>query len=182
MRKSYHRHREPASPALQYKINHKIIAPEVRLIDETGTMIGVVSLPQALERAAEAEMDLIEVSPKAEPPVCKIMDFGSFKYQKEKEMKTQKAKQKAVEIKGLRLSLKIGEHDLNIRLKQAEKFLADGDKVRIEMTLKGRERQHTSRGREIIDGFSRSLAAVAKVEQPFTNQGGKLSIIIIPKN
>lgn len=166
----------------QFRANDRITAPEVRLIDEASNMVGVVSLTEAKERAVAAELDLVEVSPKAEPPVCRIMDFGSFKYQKEKEARAQKAKQKATEIKGIRLSLRIGDHDRDIRLTAARKFLAENNKVRLELNLRGREKQHVETARVVLDECVTALADVAKVEQPFTRQGGKLSLVLTPKN
>jgi len=180
MRKS-HKKRPEKSLVLDYRINHRIHSPEVRLIDETDQMVGVVSREEALRRAEEAGFDLVEVSPKAMPPVCKIMNFGSFRYQKEKEAKAQKQKQKIGELKGIRLSLRIGDHDKETRLIQARKFLEENNKVRVELTLKGRERQYTDQGRDVIEDFIHALDDVAKIEQPFTKQAGKLSMVIAPR-
>jgi len=180
MRKSYKK--RPKKPLIPYfRVNQKIRAPKVRLIDENNEMVGVVSLDQALEKAQQAELDLVEVSPKTNPPVCKILDFGSFKYQKEKDARSQKIKQKVVEIKGVRLSLRIGKHDRDIRLKQTKKFLQNNDKVKIELNLRGRERQHADQAKKIIDEFIQELDEEIKIEQPFAKQGGKLSIVIAPK-
>ncbi|MBI5621957.1 translation initiation factor IF-3 [Candidatus Falkowbacteria bacterium] len=178
MRKSHKRRPEPILVP-QFRANHRIRATQVRLIDENGEMVGVVDLTEALRRAEEAELDLVEVSPKAAPPVCKIMSFGSFKYKKEKEAKAQKQKQKVVEMKGIRLSLRIGAHDLEVRATQAKKFLDNNNKVKIEMILKGRERQYSDQAREVMQSFIRQLGEV-KIEQPFTKQGGKLSMIVAP--
>ncbi len=179
MRKS--RKKRPTAPLTpQFKSNEKIKAETVRLIDENREMVGEVETVKALKMAEEAGLDLVEVSPKATPPVCKIMDLGSFKYQKEKEAKAQKLKQKAIEIKGIRISLRIGEHDRDVRVGRAKKFLENNDKVKIEMMLKGRERQHLGQGREALEAFVKELGDV-KIEQPFTKQGGKLSIVVTPK-
>jgi len=166
----------------QFRANDRITALEVRLIDENNAQVGVVTLADAKQRAATAELDLVEVSPKAEPPVCRIMDFGSFKYQKEKEARAQKARQKATEMKGIRLSLRIGEHDREIRLAAAKKFLLDGNKVRLELTLRGREKQHADQARGLLEACATTLDEIAKVEQPFNRQGGKLSLVLAPKN
>ena len=181
MRKS--RKKRPLKPLTpQFRANQRIRSDEVRLIDESDEMIGIFNTAEALKRAEEAGLDLVEVSPKAEPPVCRIMDLGSFKYQKEKEAKAQKQKQKATEMKGVRLSLRIGKHDKEVRIKQSKKFLADNDKVKIELILKGRERQHISQARKIMENFISELGEEVKVEQPFIKQGGKLSMVIAPKN
>ncbi len=119
----------------------------------------------------------MEVSPLANPPVCKLIDFGKFKYQQEKAEQKSKHKQKKVELKGLRLTLKMGEHDLEVRIKQASKFLAKGDKVRIEMRLRGREMAHQDLAREKIKKFIESLGEVA-LEQPLQKQGRLFSVII----
>ncbi|MFA6533549.1 MAG: translation initiation factor IF-3 [Patescibacteria group bacterium] len=178
MRKSYHRRPDKAIIPI-FWANEKIRASEVRLIDEKQQMIGVVSITEARRLAEEAGLDLVEVSPKAQPPVCKIMDLGSFKYQKEKEAKAQKQKQKVAEIKGIRLSFKIGDHDREVRLHQAQKFIAEDNKVKIEIILKGRERQYTDLAQTIIKDFVRDLGKV-KVEQPFAKQQGKLSMVVAP--
>ncbi|MFA5076262.1 MAG: translation initiation factor IF-3 [Patescibacteria group bacterium] len=180
MRKSYHRRPAPIAQPL-YRVNERIRVPQVKLIDESGQMVGVVSIEKALQMAHDVEMDLVEVSPKDNPPVVKILDYGQFKYRKEKEQKQQKTKQKASETKGVRLSFRIGQHDLDIRLNQAKKFLEDKDKVKIEMMLKGRERQHGDQAREIINQFIKNLGDGIGIEQPLTKQGGKLIVIIAPK-
>lgn len=177
-----HRHRRKKSnlDTPQFKINRKITAEEVRVIDETGEMRGVLSIKEALQLAEDAGLDLIEVSPKANPPVCKILDHGSFKYQKEKEAKKQRAQSKQTSVKGIRLSLKIGANDLNVRLNQARKFLEKGSKVRIEMILRGREKAHADRGKEVIENFIEELRNDfdIKVEQPVKRQAGRMNTII----
>lgn len=180
MRIHRHRQRKPKFDIPQFNSNHKITADEVRVIDEKGEMRGVMSKRDALKLAEEAGFDLIEVSPKAKPPVCKIMDHGNFKYQKEKEAKKQRAQSKEVEVKGIRLSMRIGENDLNVRVKQAKKFLEKGHKIRIEMIMRGREKEHFGRAKEIIDGFIASLQEDfdVKAETPVKRMGGRLHTII----
>ncbi len=180
MRKNY-RKAKPTEQKKQYRTNGAITAPEVRLIDETEGHIGVVPLEEALARAQELECDLIEIEPTAQPPVCKIMDYGRLKYNLEKELRKQKARQKKTEVKGIRLSLRIGQHDLEVRLKQAQRFLEEDDKVKLEMILRGRERQHTELAKEIIGNFVATLAernVPAAMEGPISVQGGRLSTII----
>ena len=137
--------------------------------------------PQALTLARERELDLVEVSPLANPPVAKILDFNKFKYEEEKERRREKAKQKKIEIKGVRLSLRISKHDTETRMVQAQGFLNDNDKVRIEMILRGRERQHKDLAEKIIQDFISALHQTipVKVEQGISAQGGKLSTIIV---
>lgn len=164
-----------------FSINEKIRDPQLRVVDENSQMLGVLPTAQALQMAKERELDLVVVSPKANPPVAKFLVYTSFKYQKEKEARKQKAQQKASDMKGIRLSPRIGRHDLEIRLKQAEKFLERGDKVTITVMLKGRERQHADLGREIIETFIKDLQQIVKFkfEQEIKRQGSNFSAIIV---
>ncbi|MCH8087147.1 MAG: translation initiation factor IF-3 [Chloroflexi bacterium] len=136
---------KPKTPRVVYIINEKITAPELRVVVDEGEHMGVVSTEVALARAKELELDLVVIQPKAEPPVAKIIDFGRYKYDKEKEAKLQKSKQKTVEVKGVRLSIRIGQHDIDVRKEQAKKHLDNGNKVKVEIILRGRERRHGAR-------------------------------------
>ncbi|MFH1631700.1 MAG: translation initiation factor IF-3 [bacterium] len=180
MRIHRHRNRQPKFQIPAFKVNRQIKAEEVRLIDGEDQMRGVVSFGDALKLAEESGLDLIEVSPKAEPPVCKIMDFGSFKYQKEKEVKKQRATSKEVEVKGIRLSMRIGENDLEVRRNQAKKFLEKGNKIRVELILRGREKAHFDRAKETMNGFVDSLRNDfdLRVESPVKKTGGRMQMII----
>jgi len=150
------------------------------VITEDGEHLGILKTADALAKAREREQDLVIIQPKAEPPVAKIVDFGKFKYEKEKESRKQKAKLKTVEVKGIRLSVRIGAHDLDVRREQAKKFLENGDKVKIEIILRGRERRHGDLAQQIIHQFTESLNKLMpiKVEQPVARQGGQLTSII----
>lgn len=159
-----------------YRLNNQITAPKVRLIDENGKFLGVIDTLQALEMAREKGLDLVEINPKEIPPIAKIMDFGQFKY--EQSRKEKKAKVKQIEIKGIRLSLRMGKHDIEIRANQAKKFLEAQNKVQIEMQLKGRERTHFELAEKIINQFIVSLGEDIKIEQPLKKQGGRLTILI----
>lgn len=174
--------RKPEGPV--YRANEQIIAPAVRVIDEEGVMSGVMSVPEALALAQQRGYDLVEVFPKAEPPVCKLLDFGQFKYQKEKELRTQKAHAKKVDTKGIRLSVKMGTHDLDIRKRQAEGFLEDGDKIKIEIRLRGREKEHGDiaykRIQEFVDHLG--LKYTLSFEQAITRNQGNVSAIIARKS
>jgi len=154
----------------------RIRAPEVRVIDENGQQLGVMPTSEALNIAHDKGLDLIEVSPKSQPPVCKIMSFGQFQYQQSKQ-KQKKAKK--IELKIIRLSLKIGKHDLEIKANQAKKFLNEGDKVKIELILRGREKQRLDLAKIIINNFvTENFEKIIKFEQPLKIQGGNLSLII----
>ena len=133
-------------------VNNQIRAPQVRVIDETGKQLGVISLEEALRMAKERNLDLIQVSEKAEPPVCKIMDYGKYLYWLQKKEKAAKGS-KASELKGIRLGFNISLHDLETRAQQAEKFLKKGDKVKVEMVLRGREKAFEDLGKGKINQF-----------------------------
>ena len=163
-----------------YRANYQITAPTVRVIGSDGTFLGVLPIAEAIKTAEEQELDLIEVSPKEEPPVCKILDYGAFKYQKDKEKRAQKAHAKSVEVKGIRLSVKMGAHDEAIRLEQALGFLEDGDKLKIEIILRGREKAHGDIAIERIRAFLKHIEAKYQlfIEQDVTRQGGNVSSIV----
>ncbi len=177
-----HRHRQhrPKFNIPEYRVNEKIDVPEVRVVDENGVSLDVLPTERAIALAHERGLDLIEVSPKAVPPVCKFADAGHFKYQKEKEVRKQRAQSKEVEIKGIRLTLRIGSGDLGIRVEQAKKFFERGDKVKAEMILRGRERAHFAKAKEVFDTFVTQLGThyPLKVEQPLKNQEGKLFMVL----
>ena len=183
MRISHRRPKWKKQQQKRHQTNQYIRVPQVRLIDETGQNFGVVDTARALTMAREKGLDLVEVSPKAQPPVAKIVDYSKLKYQEEKERRKEKAKQKKVEVKGIRLSLRISEHDKEVRMKQAEKFLGQGDKVKLEMILRGRERQHKNLAREIVNKFITEIneSTPINIEQPLSIQGNKLFVLIAKK-
>ena len=167
------------------KVNQSIKADAVFLIDENNEAIGKVSLEEALRLANEAELDLVEVNPKAKPPVAKIANFGQLKYEKEKLVHKQKMQQKKVELKNIRLSFRISDHDFDFRVAQAEKFLAKENKTKIELILRGRERQYPKKAAEMVNKFLAKLQEKdnlnIEIEQPLTNQGGRLTMILVNK-
>lgn len=177
----HYRRRVVQKPDLsEFRANERITVPEVRVIDENGEVLGVLKTSEAIAIARERELDLVEVSPKAQPPVCKLLDYGAFKYQKEKEKKAQKAHAKQVEVKGIRLSVKMGAHDIDVRKGQALGFLEEGHKLRLEIILRGREKAHGELAGERINGF---IAEIEKTyplytEQGVTRQGGNVSAIV----
>ncbi len=175
------RKKKPVKPLIpHYAINEQIKVPEVRLIDNEGENIGVISTREALEKAQSMESDLIIINPKAEPPIAKIVDFSHFKYQKEKEVRKQKLNSHVSELKGIRLSIRIGVHDLDIRRIQAEKFLNRGDKVKVEVQLRGRDRGQSQLAYEIIKKFTDKILETTSIrfEQVATWQGGSIAAII----
>ena len=178
-------HRTEAKEQIFFKSNNQIKAPEVFLIDETGESIGVISTQEAINMAKDLDLDLVEVNPKGNPPVAKIVDLGQLKYEREKKAHKQKMQQKKVETKAVRLSFRISEHDTELRLNQSIKFLSKGDKLKVELLLKGREKQYPQKAAENINEFLNKLKAVPdfniELEQPLTKQGGRFSMIVINK-
>lgn len=169
-----------------FKINQHITAAEVFLINADGENVGRVKTAEALRMAEEQEMDLVEVNPKVDLPVVKIMNYGQFKYEVEKRAHKQRVQQKKVETKGIRLSVRISKHDFDFRVNQAVKFLTGKNKLKIELVLKGRERQHPEKAREVINEFITNIEQISKIalarEQDLTIQGGKFTMILVDKN
>lgn len=161
-----------------FRVNERIRVPNVLLIDENGKHLGEIQTFKALEIANEKELDLVEVSPKANPPVCRILDYGQFQYQQSRKLQAQKAQTKKLETKVIRISFKIGKHDLELRKNQTQKFLEKGHKVSVEMILRGRERQHKNRAVEIINNLLNSVSEDIVIEQPVKVQGSKISSLI----
>lgn len=168
---------------IQYRVrvNERIIVPQVRVVDAEGKMLGVMPTAEALALALAQGMDLIEVSPKAVPPVVKILSFDKYRYQLEKAERQQKKKLKQIQVKGIRLSVRIGEHDLKFKVGQAEKFLSQGNKVKIELMLRGRERANVGYAREVIDKFLKTVSASFVVEQGAKQLGRFITTVIAPK-
>ena len=177
--------RAQPKPEKRFRINQQIKIPEVFLVDENGEKIGIISTEKALATAEEAGLDLVEVNPKANPSIVKIMDYGQLKYESDKQKQKQRAKQKKTETKGIRLSVRINKHDFDFRLNHAKKFLEKGNKLKVELTLKGRERQHPEKARETINRFIESLKQFKDlniaIEQDLTKQGGRFSIVLVNK-
>lgn len=163
-------------------MNENIREKEVRLISSTGEQVGVISTKEALRMAEEAELDLVMISPGANPPVCKIMDYGKFVYEQSKKEKEAKKKQKVVNVKEIRVSPTIEEHDLGIKSNNARKFINDGDKVKITVRFRGREAANANViGRKILDNFLSRLEDVCVVEKPAKLEGRNMTMILAPK-
>ena len=178
------RKKRPQKPVIPfYRVNDKIQNPQVRLLDADGKNIGVMPTADALRRAREAEMDLVEINPKAEPPVCQITDFARFKYQKEKEVKRQKTNSRVSEVKGVRLSIRISDHDMGVRVEQAKKFLERGDKLKPEIILRGRENAKADLAFGTIEQFFQQMSAHFPVqfEQAASRQANKVTALISRK-
>lgn len=151
------------------------------MIDETGKGLGEMSTEEALRIARERELDLVEVSPKATPPVCRIMDYGKFQYQQSKQDRLAKAKQKKVEVKGIRIGIRTDEHDLNFKKNQADKFLRKGNKVKIEIILRGREKAHQNLARETLIQFIKRIQTPYRIEEEIKRFPEGFNIIIAPE-
>ena len=140
-----------------------------------------MNVEQAIEIAREQELDLVEIAPKAQPPVCKIMDYGKYQYQQSKQERLNKAKQKKVEVKGIRIGIRTDTHDLEFKKNQAEKFLNKGDKVKAEIVLRGREKAHQDLARKNLSDFLKTIAVPYKIEQEMKRFPGGFNIIIAPE-
>ena len=160
------------------RINGEIRASQLRVIGARGEPLGIMSRSAALDVARDAGLDLVEISPNAEPPVAKIVDWGKYQYQKMKEQQRNKKSARTSEIKQMRLGLKIGQNDLDIKLRKVRKFLSDGDKVKIQVVFKGREMAHPEIGRNILDKILESLSDVAIADQKAVMAGRNLSVMI----
>ena len=169
--------REPSGP----RINDLIRAREVRLIDQDGQNVGVVTRIDAMERAVAAGLDLVEISPDAEPPVCKILDYGKFKYQEQKKAAEARKKQKIVEIKEIKLRPNIDDHDYDVKMKAIHRFFEEGDKVKITLRFRGREMAHQSLGMDVLRRVRSDLEAIAKVESEPRFEGRQMVMVLAPK-
>jgi translation initiation factor IF-3 len=161
-------------------INEKIRVREVRLIDDSGKQLGVVATVEALRMAREQELDLVEVSPKTNPPVCKIMDYGKFKYQLAKKAHEAKKKQTVIQIKEMKLGLKIEEHDLTFKIKHIKEFLGDGCKVKVIVMFKGREVLHIDMGEKLAQKIIESVKDAGTLEQKLRFDGRNIVMIFAP--
>lgn len=164
-----------------FRINDEIRVPKVRLIAEDGAQFGVITTAEARQIADERGFDLVEVSPDAEPPVCKLVDYGKFKYQQKKKTQEARKKQHVVHIKEVRLRPITEDHDVETKIKHAREFLAKGDKVLLDMIFRGRQIAHKEIGREICERVMKALEDVAKVEQRLSMQGSHMTVTLAPK-
>ena len=179
MRRSHFKPSAKKRPSARY--NERIKAPEVRVIDAEGKQLGVMPTIQALTKAQELGLDLVEVSPKANPPVVKLINYDKYRYQQEKLAQAQKKHQKKVEVKGIRLSVRTGIHDLEVKAKAADKFLSAGNKVKIDMRLRGREKANTDFAMEQVEKFIGLISTPHVIETPPKRIGGLINAVIAPK-
>ena len=166
----------------ELRINEKIIATKVKLISEEGEQLGEMSISDALNYAEDRDLDLVEVAPGQDVPVCKVMNYGKYKYEQAKKEKEAKKKQKVVDTKEIRLSSTIDTHDFEFKAKNARKFLEDGDKVKATIKFKGRELNNTSFGVNVLNKFAEALSEVGVAEKAPKLEGRSMMLIINPKN
>ena len=162
-------------------INEQIRDREIRLIGKDGEQLGIMSAREAMKIAQEAELDLVKIAPAAKPPVCKIIDYGKYKYEQARKEKEAKKKQKTVEVKEVRLSPNIDTNDLNTKINNAKKFISKGNKVKVTLRFRGREMAHVQQSKHILDDFAETLADVAVVEKPAKMEGRAMSMVLAEK-
>jgi len=164
----------------EHRINDRIEAREVRLVDQDGEMVGVVSLRDALTRAEDVGLDLVEISPNATPPVCKILDYGKFKYEAQKKANAARKKQKVIEVKEIKMRPSIDQNDYGIKMKKVREFIDEGDKVKVTMRFRGREMAHQHLAINILEKVKEEMADVAKVEQFPKLEGRQMIMVMAP--
>ena len=162
-------------------INEQIRDREVRVVSADGERLGVMSSRDAMKLSREAELDLVKIAPKAQPPVCKIIDYGKYKYELARKEKEAKKKQKVIEIKEVRLSPNIEDNDLNTKVSAAKKFLEKGNKVKVTLRFRGREMAHMASSKHILDDFAKMLEEVAVVEKPAKVEGRSMTLVLAQK-
>ena len=164
-----------------HQLNEEIRDKEIRLIGETGEQLGIMSAAEALNIAEERGLDLVKISPQAQPPVCKLMNYGKYKFEQSKREKEAKKNQHVVEIKEIRMSPGIDVGDFNTKLKNAQKFLADGNRVKVSVRFRGREMAHTEIGKTLLEKFAEQCAEVSTMEKSAKMEGRNMSIFLAPK-
>lgn len=166
---------------ISHQLNEEITDAQVRLIGADGAQLGIVSAEEALRLAEESGLDLVKISPMADPPVCKLLDYGKFRFEQGKREKEARKNQHIVEIKEVRMSPGIDVGDLNTKLKSARKFIADGDRVKVSVRFRGREMAHTEIGQDILERFAESLDDVAVKDKPCKMEGRSMVMFLAPK-
>jgi len=163
------------------RVNGEIRVREVRVISADGEQLGIMPVREALLLAQERNLDLVEVAPNAQPPVCRIMDYGKYRYEQSKKERDVRKKQKVITVKELRMTPKIDNHDFQIKLRNAERFLRDGDKVKITVRFRGREIVHADLAREKLEDLAQQLQAVSAIERPPRLEGRQMIMILAPR-
>jgi len=162
------------------RTNEEITASEVRVISSTGKQLGIISLREALNHAEDEGFDLVEVSPDAKPPVCKIIDYGKLKYREQKSKKEAKKKQKTIEVKEIKMRPGIDTHDYKVKLKALSKFIGGGNKVKVSMRFRGREMEHQNLGFNLLEKLTEEVSKFAKVEIPPKGEGKQIMMVLVP--
>lgn len=170
-----HKHKGP-------RINNDIISEKVRLVDAEGNMVGVVDLEEGIKSARDAGLDLVEVSPNADPPVCKVLDFGKYKFELQKKASEAKKKQKKVDVKEVKIRPGIEEHDYQVKMRNARRFLEAGNKVKVTMRFRGREMAHQNIGRDLLTRMQGELEDIGKVELEPKMEGRQIIMVLGPDN
>ena len=163
------------------RINEQITASEVRVISSKGAQLGIISIREALNYAEDEGYDLVEVSPDAKPPVCKIIDYGKLKYKEQKSKKAAKKKQKTIEVKEIKMRPGIDTHDYQVKVKALKKFISGGNKVKVSMRFRGREMEHQNLGLDLLKKLTEEVSEYAKVEVPPKSEGKQIMIILVPQ-
>ena len=166
----------------EYRVNSRIRVPQIRLIDEAGEQLGIVDTPEAIKKADEAGLDLVEVSPNSRPPVCRIMDYGKFKYQQQKKEQKGTGKSKSSQLKEIRVRPAIDTHDLEYRLANARKFLGQGHKVQVVCIFRERQMRHPEHGAEVMRKVAEALEDISKVETPARMMGRRMTMLLTHKS
>ncbi len=162
-------------------INERIRFPQIRVVDTDGTQLGIMTPREALRLAEEKELDLVLVSDKADPPVCRIMNYGKYKFEQEKKAREARKKQHTADVKEVKMRYKIEEHDYNVRVNHAERFLKSGDKVKATITFRGREIQHAHLAEELLNRMATDLQEVAEIQQAPKREGRNMIMLLSPK-
>lgn len=163
------------------RVNEQISSDEIRLIDDNGENIGVLTRADALARAEDAGLDLVEVAPDGRPPVCKLLDYGKFKYQAQKRANEARKKQKIIEIKEIKMRPNIDQHDYDVKMRAMHRFLTEGDKVKVTLRFRGREMAHQNLGLKVLERVRDDLAELSKVEQFPKMEGRQMTMVIAPR-
>ena len=172
----------PAAPSRDGpRVNEDIRVPQVRLIDQDGEMLGVMSAREAVQRAFSVGLDLLEISPNADPPVCKILDFGKFKYEQQKKKNEAKKKQKVVEIKEVKVRPNIDENDYQVKMRAMKSFIDEGDKVKVTLRFRGREMAHQDIGIKVLERIRNELDVLTKVEQMPRMENRQMIMVLSPR-
>lgn len=166
---------------IKHEINEQIRDREVRVIGINGEMLGVMQTREAQHMADDANLDLVKVSPNAKPPVCKILDYGKFRYEEMRRVKEAKKNQKAVVIKEIRMSVRVEEHDINVKAKNCEKFLKQGNRVKVSIRFRGREMAYTDQGRQVLLDFADRVSEVGNIDKPPKMEGRSMVMFLSPK-